>query len=130
MPEATAFKLLWSEYHRVVTEFAVDVLGLDALVPEGRPSPNWFHTDDPGAPNWSSSWTSVFVYSYGELRPRLAGWRLTAQLGRGAGLGLSPVSPAGRLPGPGGGLDPMSSRRERPARHGSPCPSVVLGRRV
>ncbi|QJY49716.1 acyl-CoA dehydrogenase family protein [Pseudonocardia broussonetiae] len=60
-PDAAAFKLLWSEYHRVVTELAVDVLGLDALVPSGRPSPNWFHTDDPGAPNSSASWTSVWL---------------------------------------------------------------------
>ena len=59
--EAASFKLLWSEYHRVVTELAVDVLGLDALAPSGRPSPNWFQTDDPGAPNSSASWTSVYL---------------------------------------------------------------------
>jgi len=59
--EAASFKLLWSEYHRVVTELAVDVLGLDALTPSGRPSPNWFQTDDPGAPNSSASWTSVYL---------------------------------------------------------------------
>lgn len=60
-PHAAAFKLLWSEYHRVVTELALDVLGLDALAPAGRPSPNWAHTDDPGAPNSSASWTSVYL---------------------------------------------------------------------
>ena len=59
--EAATFKLLWSEYHRVVTELAVDVLGLDALTPSGRPSPNWYQTDDPGAPNSSASWTSVYL---------------------------------------------------------------------
>ncbi|WP_051342948.1 acyl-CoA dehydrogenase family protein [Pseudonocardia spinosispora] len=59
--EAAAFKLLWSEYHRVVTELAMDVLGLDALTPTGRPSPNWYQTDDPGAPNSSASWTSVYL---------------------------------------------------------------------
>jgi alkylation response protein AidB-like acyl-CoA dehydrogenase len=46
-PGAAAFKLLWSEYHRVVTELALDVLGLEGLAPSGRPSPNWYHTDDP-----------------------------------------------------------------------------------
>ncbi|HEX4252259.1 MAG TPA: acyl-CoA dehydrogenase family protein [Pseudonocardia sp.] len=59
--EAASFKLLWSEYHRVVTELAVDVLGLDALTPSGRRSPNWFQTDDPGAPNSSASWTTVYL---------------------------------------------------------------------
>jgi len=60
-PEAASFKLLWSEYHRHSTELALDVLGLDALSPSGRPSPNWYHTDDPGAPNSSASWTSVYL---------------------------------------------------------------------
>ncbi|MDX3762131.1 acyl-CoA dehydrogenase family protein [Streptomyces sp. AK02-04a] len=58
---AAAFKLLWSEYHQRATELAVDVLGLDALTSTGRSSPNWFHTDDPGAPNSSASWTSVYL---------------------------------------------------------------------
>lgn len=62
-PAAAQFKLLWSEYHKVVTELALDVLGLDALTPTGRPSPNWYHTDDPGAPNTSASWTSVYLNS-------------------------------------------------------------------
>jgi alkylation response protein AidB-like acyl-CoA dehydrogenase len=60
-PEAAAFKLLWSEYHRIVTDLAVDVLGADALAPTGEASPNWFHTDDPGAANSSASWTSVYL---------------------------------------------------------------------
>ena len=32
-PDASIFKLFWSEYHKVVTELAVDVLGADALAP-------------------------------------------------------------------------------------------------
>ncbi|MFI5798673.1 acyl-CoA dehydrogenase family protein [Streptomyces sp. NPDC051677] len=60
-PAAATFKLLWSEYHKVVTELALDVIGPDALTPSGRPSPNWYHTDDPGAPNSSASWTSVYL---------------------------------------------------------------------
>ncbi len=62
-PGAAPFKLLWSEYHRVVTELALDVLGLEGLAPSGRPSPNWYHTDDPGAPNSSASWSSVYLNS-------------------------------------------------------------------
>jgi len=60
-PRAAMFKLLWSEYHKVATELALDVLGLDALAPSGRRSPNWYHTDDPGAPNSSASWSSVYL---------------------------------------------------------------------
>ncbi|MDI2124961.1 acyl-CoA dehydrogenase family protein [Yinghuangia seranimata] len=59
--EAASFKLLWSEYHRLVTELAMDVLGADALAPSGRRSPHWFQTDDPGAPNSSASWVSVYL---------------------------------------------------------------------
>jgi len=60
-PQAAPFKLLWSEYHKAVTELAMDILGLDALAPTGRPSPNWYQTDDPGAPNSSASWSSVYL---------------------------------------------------------------------
>jgi alkylation response protein AidB-like acyl-CoA dehydrogenase len=60
---AAAFKLLWSEYHQAVTELAMDIIGLDGLTPSGRRSPNWYHTDDPGAPNSSASWASVYLNS-------------------------------------------------------------------
>ncbi|WP_317440777.1 acyl-CoA dehydrogenase family protein [Streptomyces collinus] len=60
-PQAAVVKLLTSEYHRKATELAMDVLGLDALAPVGEPSPNWYYTDDPGAPNSSASWTSVYL---------------------------------------------------------------------
>jgi alkylation response protein AidB-like acyl-CoA dehydrogenase len=59
-PDASIFKLYWSEYHRKVTEFAIDVLGADALVPSGRWPANSFQTDDPGAPNDSASWVGTF----------------------------------------------------------------------
>lgn len=62
-PEAAPFKLLWSEYHKMATELALDVLGVEALSPTGRPSPNWYGTDDPGAPNSSASWASVYLNS-------------------------------------------------------------------
>lgn len=34
-PAASIMKLFWSEYHKVVTELSLDILGADALVPEG-----------------------------------------------------------------------------------------------
>jgi alkylation response protein AidB-like acyl-CoA dehydrogenase len=60
-PNASIFKLYWSEYHRVVTELAVDILGADALVPSGRWPSNAFQADDAGAPNDSASWVGTFM---------------------------------------------------------------------
>ncbi len=60
-PEGSVFKLFWSEYHKVVTELAVDVLGPEALVPSGRWPTTAFTTDDAGAPNDSASWVGTFL---------------------------------------------------------------------
>jgi alkylation response protein AidB-like acyl-CoA dehydrogenase len=60
-PDGAISKLYWSEYHRVVTELAVDILGADALAPTGRPPPSVFQTDDAGAPNSTASWVTTFI---------------------------------------------------------------------
>jgi alkylation response protein AidB-like acyl-CoA dehydrogenase len=60
-PDGSIFKLYWSEYHLLVTELAVDILGADALVPTGRRPANAFSTDDVGAPNDSASWATTFL---------------------------------------------------------------------
>nr|MDA8262672.1 acyl-CoA dehydrogenase family protein [Actinomycetota bacterium] len=60
-PESSIAKLYWSEYHRVVTELAVDILGPRALSPTGRRPSSAFRTDDSGAPNSSNSWDMVFL---------------------------------------------------------------------
>jgi alkylation response protein AidB-like acyl-CoA dehydrogenase len=60
-PDAAVAKLYWSEYHKVVTELAVDLLGADALAPVGRRPLTSFQTDDPGAPNSSMSWAMTFL---------------------------------------------------------------------
>jgi alkylation response protein AidB-like acyl-CoA dehydrogenase len=59
-PESGIFKLYWSEYHKVVSELAVDILGSAALSPDGRWPASSFQTDDPGAPNDSASWVGTF----------------------------------------------------------------------
>jgi alkylation response protein AidB-like acyl-CoA dehydrogenase len=59
-PGASIGKLLWSEYHKSVTELAVDILGADALTPEGQTPHRAFGADAPGAPNDSNSWVGVF----------------------------------------------------------------------
>ena len=60
-PDASIFKLYWSEYHRVVTELAVDILGTEAMTPTGRWPSNAFQADDSGAPNDSASWVGTFM---------------------------------------------------------------------
>ena len=60
-PDGAIFKLYWSEYHKVVTELAIDIIGPDALVPTGRPPSSSFQTDDAGAANSTASWAGVFL---------------------------------------------------------------------
>ncbi|MDQ1373930.1 MAG: hypothetical protein QOJ09_1268 [Actinomycetota bacterium] len=60
-PEGSIFKVYWSEYHRVVTELSVDILGMHATVPSGRAPVSSFQADDPGAPNDSASWVGTFL---------------------------------------------------------------------
>jgi alkylation response protein AidB-like acyl-CoA dehydrogenase len=60
-PDGAIFKLYWSEYHKIVTELGVDLLGMDAMVPTGRKPSTAFSTDDAGAPNDSMSWTMTFL---------------------------------------------------------------------
>jgi alkylation response protein AidB-like acyl-CoA dehydrogenase len=60
-PEASISKLNWSEYHRMSTELAMDIMGLHGLVPSGRPPASAFQTDEPGAPNSTASWEGTFL---------------------------------------------------------------------
>jgi len=59
-PDAAISKLYWSEYHKLITELAVDIMGADALEISGRHPSSSFSTDDPGAPNDSASWVNTF----------------------------------------------------------------------
>jgi hypothetical protein len=59
-PEGSIFKVYWSEHHQTVTELAVDILGPEAMTPDGRWPTTSFQTDDPGAPNDSASWVGSF----------------------------------------------------------------------
>ncbi len=60
-PDAAISKLYWSEYHKVVTELALDILGPEAMVPTGRRPSTAFQSDDAGAPNSSWSWVGTFL---------------------------------------------------------------------
>jgi alkylation response protein AidB-like acyl-CoA dehydrogenase len=62
-PEASVSKLYWSEYHRDLTELAMDILGADGVVPGGQPVGRIIRTDLPGAPNTSASWSGTFLAS-------------------------------------------------------------------
>ncbi|MEM9131064.1 MAG: acyl-CoA dehydrogenase family protein [Actinomycetota bacterium] len=60
-PGASVFKLYWSEYHKVASELAVDILGTDGLVLDGKLPSGSFGPDSPGAPNDSGSWGGTFL---------------------------------------------------------------------
>jgi hypothetical protein len=64
-PDAAITKLYWSEYHKVATELALDILGPAAMTPEGRWPSTSIQTDDPGAPNDSASWVGTFYAARG-----------------------------------------------------------------
>ena len=59
-PQESMFKLYWSEYHKRITELALDVLGNESLVISGARASTSFHADNPGAPNESASWIGAF----------------------------------------------------------------------
>ena len=60
-PDASIFKLYWSEYHRLVSELAVDILGADGMHFVGKLPSSAFATDAAGAPNESGSWVGTFL---------------------------------------------------------------------
>ena len=60
-PDASIGKLFWSEYHKEVTELAIDILGADALTPSGTPAQTYIRPDAVGSPNSSASWVDVFM---------------------------------------------------------------------
>jgi alkylation response protein AidB-like acyl-CoA dehydrogenase len=59
--EAGISKLFWSEYHKVVSELSVDIIGAEAMTPTGRRPSSAFQTDDAGAPNSTNSWVNTFL---------------------------------------------------------------------
>jgi alkylation response protein AidB-like acyl-CoA dehydrogenase len=60
-PEASISKLYWSEYHQVATELAIELLGANAMVREGRKPFKHFRADEPGAANSTNSWIDVLL---------------------------------------------------------------------
>ena len=48
-PQESMFKLYWSEYHKRITELALDVLGNESLIVSGARASTSFHADSPGA---------------------------------------------------------------------------------
>ncbi|MDX6349867.1 MAG: hypothetical protein QOF84_4657 [Streptomyces sp.] len=63
-PEASVSKLFWSEYHTKVTDLAMDIMGMHAQVPVGRPPLRTYRTDDPGAANSSGSWSTTYQIAF------------------------------------------------------------------
>ena len=65
-PESSISKLYWSEYHQTLTELATHIIGVESVVPSGRPPSTAFRADDPGAPNSTASWAGVFLHARAE----------------------------------------------------------------
>jgi alkylation response protein AidB-like acyl-CoA dehydrogenase len=60
-PDAAIGKLYWSEYHKIVTELAVDIYGADAMTISGKAPSSAFGADSAGAPNSTGSWVNTFL---------------------------------------------------------------------
>ena len=60
-PESSISKLNWSEYHTVVTELSLDILGAEGTVVQGDAGGSSISTADPGSPNTSARWEAVFL---------------------------------------------------------------------
>ncbi len=60
-PDAAITKVWWSDYHRQVTELAMDIMGVGGLISEGRKPSSAFRSDDFNAPNSTASWQTVFL---------------------------------------------------------------------
>lgn len=60
-PDAAISKLYWSEYHKIVTELAVDIYGAEGMTISGREPSSAFGADDAGAPNTTGSWVNTFL---------------------------------------------------------------------
>ena len=57
---ASVSKLYWSEYHRQVTQLALDIEGLAVLIPVGKGPSRASRADDPGSdPASSNAWWQV-----------------------------------------------------------------------
>ena len=60
-PEASISKLYWSEYHQRASELAMAIMGPAGLTPTGRTPARSVRTDDPGAPNTTAGWATIFL---------------------------------------------------------------------
>ena len=62
-PDAAISKVIWSEYFRRHTELAVEILGLEALAPEGPGNGEALMVPEPGTPNSAARWMDELLYA-------------------------------------------------------------------
>ncbi len=62
-PDAAISKVIWSEYFRRHTELAVEILGLEALAPEGSGNGEALMVPEPGTPNSAARWMDELLYA-------------------------------------------------------------------
>lgn len=59
-PESSIGKLFWSEYHKEITESAMNVLGAEAMVGFGGETRSGLGAPDMGTPNTPANWMNSF----------------------------------------------------------------------
>jgi len=60
-PESSLGKVLWTDYHKKLTELALDIIGMDATAPSGRDAATGVGYDDVGSPYSSQGWVTTFI---------------------------------------------------------------------
>ncbi len=63
--ETSIFKLAWTEYHMREGALAMDIMGEEGLVTEGRRPVNPYYCDELGAPNSTASWQVSYMNAQG-----------------------------------------------------------------
>ncbi|MGH3502631.1 MAG: acyl-CoA dehydrogenase family protein [Nocardioidaceae bacterium] len=63
--QASIFKLCWSEYHVAEGALAMDILGEEGMVTEGRRPRMPYYCDEPQAPNSTASWQGSYLIAQG-----------------------------------------------------------------
>jgi alkylation response protein AidB-like acyl-CoA dehydrogenase len=64
-PEASVYKLFWTEYHVDMGRLAIDIMGEEGLLTSGRPPEKPYEMDDVGAANSTASWQGSMLNALG-----------------------------------------------------------------
>ena len=74
-PDAAITKLYWSEYHKVLTELSLDIIGAEAMTPSGKTPSSAFSTDAAGG---ADAWDAILHTSVPPAE--MGGWYAAADI--------------------------------------------------